>query len=49
MSTLKMKTGNTFYDPELATKELVDEVFDIVNNREKALRVCVHGAVSLEA
>ena len=36
---IKMKTGTTFYDPELATKELVDEVFDIVNNREKALRV----------
>jgi len=36
---IKYKTEKTFYDPVMATKELVDEVFDIVNNREKALRV----------
>ena len=36
---IKEKTEKTFYDPEVATKELVDEVFEIVNNREKALRV----------
>ena len=35
---IKRKTGETFYDPTLATKELVDEIFDIVNTREKALR-----------
>ncbi len=33
------KTACTFYDPEFATKELVDEVFGIVNNREKVIRV----------
>lgn len=36
---IKKKTADTFYDPAIATKELVDEVFDIVNNRSKAIRV----------
>lgn len=36
---VKTKTEYTFYDPNTATKELVDEVFEIVNNREKAIRV----------
>ncbi len=36
---IQNKTEEVFYDPKKATKELVDEVFDIVNNREKVLRV----------
>jgi pimeloyl-ACP methyl ester carboxylesterase len=36
---IKKKTADTFYDPAIATKELVDEVFDIVNSRNKAIRV----------
>lgn len=36
---IKRKTGDTFYDPSVATKELVDEVFGIVNDRNKAIRV----------
>jgi len=36
---VKEKTKQTFYDPSVATKELIDEVYEIVNNREKALRV----------
>lgn len=36
---IKKKTQATFYDPEVASKELVDEVFDIVNDRNKAIRV----------
>lgn len=36
---IKKKTADTFYNPEIATKELVDEVFDIVNDRNKAIRV----------
>jgi pimeloyl-ACP methyl ester carboxylesterase len=36
---IKTKTEATFYRPEVATKELVDEVFDIVNDRNKAIRV----------
>lgn len=36
---IKRKTGDTFYDPAVATKELVDEVFGVVNDRNKAIRV----------
>lgn len=36
---IKNKTGETFYDPAVASKELVDEVFGIVNDRNKAIRV----------
>ena len=36
---IKNKTAETFYNPEVATKELVDEVFNVVNDRMKALRV----------
>ena len=36
---VKAKTETTFYSPKVATKELVDEVYDIVNDRNKAIRV----------
>ena len=36
---IKRKTEETFFSPETATKELVDEVYDTVNDREKALRI----------
>ncbi|MBL7826684.1 MAG: alpha/beta fold hydrolase [Saprospiraceae bacterium] len=36
---IKAKTAETFYDPAVASKELVDEVFGIVNDRNKAIRV----------
>ncbi len=36
---VQKKTELTFYDPKVATKELVDEVFSIVNNRIKALKI----------
>lgn len=36
---IKRNAEETFYDPAVATKELVDEVFEVVNNREKAIRV----------
>ena len=36
---MRKKTELTFYDPKIATKELVDEVFEIVNNRLKALKI----------
>jgi pimeloyl-ACP methyl ester carboxylesterase len=38
---VKKKTEETFYNPKLASKELVDEVYEIVNNREKAIRMVV--------
>lgn len=36
---IRKKTELTFYDPKMATKELVDEVYAIVNNRLKAIKV----------
>lgn len=36
---IKKKTEITFYDPKTATKELVDEVYEIVNNRIKAIKI----------
>lgn len=38
---VKKKTEGTFYDPKFATKELTDEVFNIVNDRNKAIRIVV--------
>ncbi|MGH2644697.1 MAG: alpha/beta fold hydrolase [Chitinophagaceae bacterium] len=36
---IKKKTELTFYDPNVASKQLVDEVFEIVNNRLKAIKI----------
>src|SRR6185503_13242131 len=36
---IKAKTELTFYDPKTATKDLVDEVYGIVNNRIKAIKI----------
>src|SRR5690606_5187705 len=36
---IRKKTELTFYDPKVASKELVDEVYSIVNNRLKALKI----------
>lgn len=36
---IKKKTEITFYDPNVASKELVDEVYGIVNNRLKAIKI----------
>lgn len=36
---IKKKTELTFYDPKIATKELVDEVYETVNNRLKAIKI----------
>lgn len=36
---IRQKVAFTFYDPAMATPELVDELFAIVNEREKVLRV----------
>ena len=35
---IKTKTENVFYDPAIATPELVDEVFETVNDRVKLIR-----------
>lgn len=36
---IKKKTELTFYDPATATKELVDEVYSITNNRLKVIKI----------
>jgi 2-hydroxy-6-oxonona-2,4-dienedioate hydrolase len=36
---IKKKTELTFYDPKIASKELVDEVYEIINNRIKAIKI----------
>ena len=36
---IKKKTELTFYDPATATKELVDEVFEITRNRLKVIKI----------
>ena len=33
------RVGYTFYDPQIATKELVDEVFEVTNSNAKCLRI----------
>lgn len=36
---IRNKTLGTFYNPEVASEELIDEVYDIVNDRSKAIRI----------
>ncbi len=36
---IKKKTQLTFYNPAMATKELVDEVFEITNSRVKVIKI----------
>ena len=36
---IKKKTQNVFYSPKIATKEIVDEVFESVNNRNKVIKI----------
>jgi pimeloyl-ACP methyl ester carboxylesterase len=36
---IRRKTALTFYDPTLATDELVNEVFEITNNRIKVIKI----------
>jgi len=38
-SFVKMKTEGTFFDPQTASKEMVDEVYDAINDRHKAIRL----------
>lgn len=36
---IKKKTELTFYDPKVASKDLVDEVYEIVNSRIKVIKI----------
>ena len=38
-NVMKKKVEEVFYDPEVANKELVDEVFETVNNRNKLIKI----------
>ncbi len=38
---IRKKTELTFYDPKIATKELVDDVFELVNDKAKAIRLVI--------
>lgn len=38
---IRQKTEDTFYDPKIATKELVDGLFEAVNDRNKAIRIII--------
>ncbi len=35
---IKKKAQDVFYDPEIATKQVVDDVFETLNNRNKLIR-----------
>ena len=39
MEYIRAKTELTFYDPKMATDELVNEVFEITNNRLKVIKI----------
>jgi pimeloyl-ACP methyl ester carboxylesterase len=45
---IKKKTAETFYDPSVATKDLVDEVYDTVNDRNKAIRIVLTAKSALK-
>ena len=36
---IKKKTQDVFYSPKVATKQIVDEVFESVNNRKKVIKI----------
>ncbi len=36
---IKKKTQEVFYSPKVATKEVVDEVFESVNDRRKVIKI----------
>ena len=36
---IKKKTEDVFYSPKIATKEVVDEVFESVNDRRKVIKI----------
>ena len=42
------KIGETFYDPVLVDDNLVNEVFDTINNREKAIRIVITAKTALK-
>ena len=42
------KVAETFYDPTVASEDLIEEVFETVNNREKALKIVITAKSALK-
>lgn len=42
------KVAETFYDPAVADDTLIDEVFETINNREKAIRIVITAKSALK-
>jgi len=38
---VKQKVETTFYEPQMATKEMIDQVYQIVNDRSKVIRIVI--------
>ncbi len=38
-SFIRKKTEGVFYNPKIATKEIVDEIFETVNDRKKLIKI----------
>ena len=36
---IKKKTESVFYEPKIATKKIVDEIFETVNDRKKLIKI----------
>lgn len=47
-SYIARKVAETFYDPNIADENLVQEVFDTINDREKALRIVITAKSALK-
>ncbi len=44
---IRKKAENVFYDPKVATKEIVDDVFETVNDRNKLIKTLLLQRVRL--
>ena len=42
------KVAETFYDPKVASPDLVDEVFETINDRNKAIRIVITAKTALK-
>ena len=45
---ISKKVGETFYDASVADEDLIDEVFETVNDREKALRIVITAKTAIK-
>ena len=44
---IKTKTEEVFYDPNVVSKELVDDLYDAVNNRNKVIRILALAKIAI--